>query len=97
MQTSQCLSYRSLQERMEGLEEMKEGEEEEEEIEGNRRDEEEIQDSLVVEEGMMVKFPLNSGGLEGLQALPPPLQGPGGQILGCLHTGLASSSTEVLK
>ena len=59
MQTSQCLSYRSLQERMEGLEEMKEGEEEEEEIEGNRRDEEEIQDSLVVEEGMMVKFPLN--------------------------------------
>ena len=33
-----------------------------------------------------------SGGLEGLHALPPPLQKPVGQALGCLHTGLASSS-----
>ena len=30
----------------------------EEEMEGKRRDEEDMQDSLVVEEGMIVKFPL---------------------------------------
>ena len=29
-----------------------------EEMEGKRRDEEDLQDSLVVEEGMIVKFPL---------------------------------------
>ena len=29
----------------------------EEEMEGKRRDEEDMQDSLVVEEGMIVKFP----------------------------------------
>ena len=33
-----------------------------------------------------------SGGLEGLEALPPLQQGPVGQALGCLHTVLASSS-----
>ena len=33
-----------------------------------------------------------SGGLEGLKALPPLLQGPAGQALGFLHRGLASSS-----
>ena len=31
---------------------------EEEEMEGKRRDEEDIQDSLVVEEGMIANFPL---------------------------------------
>ena len=31
---------------------------EEEEVEGKRRDEEDIQDSLVVQEGMTVQFPL---------------------------------------
>ena len=42
-------------------------------------------------------FPLHSpssstsGCFEGLQALPPLLQGPVGQALGCLRTGLASS------
>ena len=41
--------------------------------------------------------PPTSGGLEGLQALPPLLQGPVGQALGCLHTGLASSSPKVPK
>ena len=34
-----------------------------------------------------------SEGLEGLQALSPLLQGPVGQVQGCLLTGLASSST----
>ena len=37
-------------------------------------------------------FPPISGGIEGIQALPPLLQGPVGQAMGCLHTGLASSS-----
>ena len=32
------------------------------------------------------------GGFEGLQALPPLLQRPVGQVLGCLHTGQTSSS-----
>ena len=42
--------------------------------------------------------PPPSGGLEGLQALPPLMQGPVGQTLGCLHTGLlASSSPKVPK
>ena len=36
--------------------------------------------------------PPPSGGLEGLQTLPPLLEGPVGQALGCLHSGLASSS-----
>ena len=70
MQTSQCLSYRTLQGRREGLpnllkqeekegddKEKKEAEEKGEEMQGKRRDEE-MQDSLVVEEGMMVHFPL---------------------------------------
>ena len=39
--------------------------------------------------------PPPSGGLEGLQALPPDLQGPVGQAQGCVHTGLASSSIRV--
>ena len=39
-------------------EEKKEDEYEEEEIEGKRRDEEDMQDSLVVDEGILVKFPL---------------------------------------
>ena len=38
-----------------------------------------------------------SGGSEGLQALPPLLQGPVGQARGCLHTGHASSSPQVAK
>ena len=87
MQTSQCLSYRSLQARREpgrlpnflkavkkeeyNEEKQKDGEEKEEddeekkkndekkeEMEGKRRDEDDMQDSLVVEEGMMVNFPL---------------------------------------
>ena len=36
--------------------------------------------------------PPSSECLEGLQVLPPLLQGPVGQTLGCLHTGLGSSS-----
>ena len=40
--------------------------------------------------------PPPSGGLEGLQALPPLPQGPVGQAVGCLLTGLASSSRLVL-
>ena len=51
MQTSHCLSYRSLQERRENVDD-------EEEMEGKRRDYEDMQDSLVVEEGMIVKFHL---------------------------------------
>ena len=35
--------------------------------------------------------------LEGLQALPPFLQGPVGQALGCLHTCLGSSFPQVPK
>ena len=31
------------------------------------------------------------------KALPPLLKGPVGQVLGCLHTGLASSSPQVPK
>ena len=42
-------------------------------------------------------FPPPSGSLEGLQALPPRLQGPVGQALECLHTGLVSSSPQVPK
>ena len=73
MQTSQFLSYRSLQEgegrgpgglpnllkeeEKEEYEEEKKGEYEEE-VEGKRRDQEDMQDSLVVEEGMIVKCPL---------------------------------------
>ena len=38
--------------------ENKEDDEKEEEMEGKRRDEEDMQDSLVVQEGMIVKFPL---------------------------------------
>ena len=37
-------------------------------------------------------FPPPSGSLEGVQALPPRLQGPVGKALECLHTGLVSSS-----
>ena len=37
--------------------EMKEGDEDEEQMEGKRRDEVDIQDSLVVEKGMIVIFP----------------------------------------
>ena len=39
-------------------EEKREKDEKEEEMEGKRRDEEDMYDSLLVEEGMMVKFPL---------------------------------------
>ena len=38
-------------------EEKKEDDDDDEEMEGKRRDAEDMQDSLVVEEGMMVKFP----------------------------------------
>ena len=41
-----------------GKEEKKEVDDEEEEIEGKRRDEEDIMDSLMVEEGMIVKYNL---------------------------------------
>ena len=68
MKTSQCLSYRSLEERrgrLGGLpkkqrdqEEKKEDDDEEKEIEGKRKDQEEMQDSLVLEEGMMVNLSL---------------------------------------
>ena len=37
-------------------------------------------------------FPPPSGSLESFQALPPRMQGPVGQALECLHTGLVSSS-----
>ena len=72
MQTSQCLSYRSLQEgggprglpkllkeeeKEEDDEEKKEYDEEEEMMEGQRRDEEDMEDSLMVEGGIMVKLP----------------------------------------
>ena len=39
-------------------EEKKEDDDEEEEMEGKRKDEEDLQDSLVVEAGMLVKFSL---------------------------------------
>ena len=39
-------------------EEKKEDDDDEEEMDGKRRDEEDMHDSLVVEEGMIVKFPL---------------------------------------
>ena len=39
-------------------EEKKEDDDEEEEVEGKRRDEEDIQDSPVLQEGMILKFPL---------------------------------------
>ena len=71
MQTSQCLSYRSLYVGEEGgpgglpnllkkedWEENNEDDEEEDEMVWKRRDEEDIQNSLVVQEGMLVKFPL---------------------------------------
>ena len=81
MQASQCLLYRSLQERREGLEvfinipkeeekeedeeekeedeeKKKKDDDEEEEMEGKTRDKEDRHDSLVVEEGMMSKFPM---------------------------------------
>ena len=68
MQKSQCLSYRSLQERREGLEalnllkekeeEKKEDGDDEKEMEGKRRDKEGMQDVLVVEKGMIFKLPL---------------------------------------
>ena len=66
-------AYRYLQEKREGLEafqtswsrgrrigweEKKEDDDTEEEINGKRRDEEDRQDSLVMGEGMIVKFPL---------------------------------------
>ena len=44
-------------EKEEDGEEKKEDDADEEEIEGKRRDEEDIKDSLVVQEGMKVKFP----------------------------------------
>ena len=46
------------EEKEEDDEEKKENDEKEEEMEGKRRDDEDMQDSLVVEEGMMVNFPL---------------------------------------
>ena len=72
MQTSQYLSYRSLQERRGGpgclsdlLKEEKRRMRRRRKKRimrkrrwGKRRDEEKVQDSLVVEEGMMAKFPL---------------------------------------
>ena len=65
MQTSKILSEWSLQEWWEGLEafqrkeeEKKEDDDYEEEMEGKRRDEEDMKDSLVLEEGMILKFPL---------------------------------------
>ena len=39
-------------------EEIKEDKDDEEEMEGKRRDKGDMQDSLVVEEGMIFKFPL---------------------------------------
>ena len=42
-------------------------------------------------------FPPPSGSLEGLRAHPPHLQGPKGQALEYLHTGLVSSSPQVPK
>ena len=39
-------------------EEKKEDDDKEEEMEGKRREDEDIQDCLVVQEGMIVKFPL---------------------------------------
>ena len=68
MQTSQCLSNMSLQKRREGLlkeedkeedeEEKKEDDDDEEEMEGKRRDKEDLQDCLVVEQDMTVIFTL---------------------------------------
>ena len=46
------------EEKEEDEEEKKENYEKEKEMEGKRRDEEDMQDTLVVEEGRMVKFPL---------------------------------------
>ena len=43
-------------EKEEEEEEKKEDNDDEEEMEGKRRDEEDMQDSLIVKEGMMVKF-----------------------------------------
>ena len=43
---------------MEDGEEKKEDDDDEEDMEGKRRDEEDIQDSLVVQEGIIVTFPL---------------------------------------
>ena len=47
-----------LGEKEEDGEEKKEDDDEEEEMKGKRRDEEDIQDSLVVQESMIIKFPL---------------------------------------
>ena len=73
MQTSQCMSYRSLQERREGLEAFQTARSRGRRrrmgrrrrrmlimrrMEGKRRDEEDIQDTMVMQEGMIVKFPL---------------------------------------
>ena len=41
--------------------------------------------------------PTTSGGLNGLQTLPPFLQGPVGQALECMHIGLASFFPQVPK
>ena len=45
------------EEKEEDDEEKKDNDDDEEEMEGKRRDEEDMQDSLVLEEGMIVKFP----------------------------------------
>ena len=47
-----------LGEKQEDGEEKKENDNDEEKLEGKRRDEEVMEDSLVMEEGMIVKFPL---------------------------------------
>ena len=57
------------EEKEEDEEEKKEDDDDEEEIEGKGRDEEDIQDSLVVEEGMIVKFTLFPFATCHLQAL----------------------------
>ena len=46
------------EEKEEYEEKKKEDDDDEEEVEGTRRDDEDMQDSLVVEEGMIVKCPL---------------------------------------
>ena len=48
------------EEKEEDEKEKKENDEKQEEMEGKRRDEEDMQDRLVVEDGMMVNFPLVS-------------------------------------
>ena len=46
------------EEKEENDEEKKEDDDDEDEMEGKRRDDKDMQDSLVVQEGMIVKFPL---------------------------------------